>query len=120
METLTELMAEGSRLSGLLDAGLDVLRASARECAEAYRKAKSQAWLRAPEGTVPERQAWVDAQVADERDARDLAEGMRQAALESVRSRRQQVSLLQTVANAHRAEAEFVAKAPETRTGVAA
>jgi hypothetical protein len=104
-----------SRLSRLLDRGLDALRDSARDYADAeqeYRKAKAQAWVSVPEGTVPERQAKVDAATAGLRHARDLADGMRQAALEAVRSRRAQISALQSLLNAHRAEAEFARTAP--------
>jgi hypothetical protein len=103
------------RLFDLIDAGLKAVRDQATEFAEAeaaYRKAKAQAWLAAPAGTVPEREAFVNGNTADQRQRRDLADGMRQAALEAVRSRRGQVSALQSLLNAQRAEAEFVRTGP--------
>lgn len=110
MNTLDDMADEMARLSRLLDQGLQALRDQAREVAEteqAYRRLKAEAWVTAPEGTVPEREAWVNGKTADARFARDLAEGMRTAALEAVRSRRTQVSALQSLMAAHRAEAEF-------------
>jgi hypothetical protein len=108
---LSELTDELLRLSRLIDSGLTALRDQAVEYSTAehdYRMARAQAWVQAPDGTVPEREAWVDGHTAPQRKRRDLAEHMRQAALEAVRSRRGQLSAIQTLANAHRAEAEFV------------
>lgn len=110
-----ELADEMRRLSRLLDSGLAALRDQAHELAESeqeYRQAKATAWLTAPEGTVPERDAWVGGQTAKQRHRRDLAEGMRQAALEAVRARRTQVSALQSLMAAERAEAEFSRTGP--------
>ena len=93
------------RLSGLVDDSVDAMKAQARKYAEAerdYRLAKAQAWLKAPDGTVPQREAWVNGQTAELRYRRDLAEGLKQAAVESVRSRRAQLSSWQTSVNAHR------------------
>lgn len=112
---------EFARLSGMLDEGLRALRQFANEYAateSAYRKAKASKWVEAPtsekrsEWTTAEREAWVNAETADLRAARDIAEGMRQAALEAVRSRRAQISALQSLLAADRAEAEFVRTAP--------
>ena len=102
-------------MSELLDKGLSALREQAHAYAateNAYRKFKAACWLDAPDGTVPERQAWVDGQCADQRRERDLAEGMRQAALEAVRSRRAQISAWQTLLNADREEAAFARTGP--------
>ena len=107
---LDEMADEFHRLSKLIDDGIKALRAQSSAYAEAerdYRLAKSQAWISAPAGTVPERQAWVEGQTADKRYARDLADGMRQAALEAVRSRRGQLSSLQTLLNAQQEEMKF-------------
>ena len=107
---LEEAEAEVKRLSRLLDAGLDVLRSTAEEVAEherEYRKARGLAWVTETEGTAAQKEAQVDARTADLRYRRDLAEGMRRAALESVRSRSTQISMWQTLLNAHRAEAEI-------------
>lgn len=115
MTGIDDMAEEMARLSRLLDQGLQALRDQAREVAEseqAYRRLKAEAWLQAPEGTVSERSAWVDGKTADARFARDLAEGMRTAALEAVRSRRTQVSALQSLLAAHRAEADFARTGP--------
>ena len=112
---LSDAQQEVQRLSRLLDEGLKVLRDTATELAEAerdYRKAKSLAWVQHTDGTAREREANVDATTADHRYRRDVADGMRRAALESVRSRQTQISALQTLITAHRAEAEFVGKGP--------
>lgn len=112
---LADAGAEVHRLSRLLDAGLDVLRSTAQELAEAerdYRKARALAWVTQTEGTAGQKEAQVDAQTADLRYARDVAEGMRRAALESVRARSTQISMWQTLVNAHRAEAELAGKGP--------
>lgn len=107
---LAAMSAEYARLSGLLSDGLEAMRRMAAELAEAenaYRKAKAEAWLHAPAGTVPEREAWVGGHTADTRKRRDLADYMRTAAVEAVRSRRTQISALQTMLNAHQEEARF-------------
>jgi hypothetical protein len=114
---ITEATAEARRLNELLDAGLGALRAQARSLADAeqtYRKAVARAWLDAPDGTAAFREAWVNGQCADLRHARDLADGMRQAALEAVRSRRTQVSALQSLLAAHREEAGLARFGPES------
>lgn len=111
---LADLTAEASRLSANLDKGLAALRQSAQDYAEAeqnYREVRARAYLRAA-GTVPEREAYADLHSLDERRLRDLADGMRSAALEAVRSRRQQLSALQSILAANRAEAEYVRTGP--------
>jgi hypothetical protein len=121
MLTVAEMFEEAQRLSTLIDAGIDALRRHGVDLANAehaYRKAKGQSWVRVlaelPGGTVPAREAWVNEQTATERLARDIADAERSAALEAVRSRRAQLSAVQTMANAHREEAGLA------RTGVAA
>ena len=112
---LSEAAAEVRRLSNLLDAGLDVLRSSAEETAAAereYRKARALAWVNNTEGTAGFRESQVDGQTAELRYARDVAEGMRRAALESVRARSTQISMIQTLLNAYKAEANFVRTDP--------
>lgn len=115
--TLDEFTAEFKRLSELLDKGITSMRTFAVEYADAesaYREAKGKAWLLAPEGTVPEREAWVNRSCRTERRARDLADDMRKACTESVRSRRAQISALQTLLNAHEAEAGFARTGPRS------
>lgn len=119
---LAEAFAEAERLSRLIDAGIEALRSQAVALAEAernYRRAKAEAWVRCPrdvdgsrDWTAGRREAWVNAETADLRFARDVAEGMRSAALEAVRARRTQVSALQTLLNAHAEEAKFSRTGP--------
>lgn len=109
-QTLAQMVDEAGRLSALLEAGLKALREAGEEYARAehaYREKRAQAYLRSS-GTVGEREANVDLYTGDERLRRDLADGLRSAALESVRSRRQQLSALQSLLAAHRSEAEYV------------
>lgn len=108
------MATEVERLSTLLDEALDELRENAVDLANAefaYRKAKAEAWARVtdemPKGTVPLKEAWVNAQTAELRLVRDMADLMRQAALESVRSRRTQVSACQSILSAATEEMRF-------------
>lgn len=118
---LEEASAEFARLSDLLDKGLADMRDCARDVAErenTYRQAKSEAWVRCPTGdgakwTAARREAWVQSETADARQQRDIAEGLRQAAVEAVRSRRTQISALQTLLNAHLAEAKAAHYGPD-------
>ncbi len=106
---------EVERFNTLIDNGLKALRESSVDAANSefeYRKAKAIAWQTAPAGTVPMREAWVDAETAEQRQRLDLAEGSRSAALEAVRSRRQQLSAVQSLLAAHKAEAEFARTGP--------
>jgi hypothetical protein len=114
---LAEAAQEVRRLSGLLDAGLEMLRTSAEDVAsaeQAYRKARAKAWVENTVGTAGFREAQVDGETASLRYKRDVAEGMRRAALESVRARSTQISMIQTLLNAHRAEASISARGPDS------
>jgi hypothetical protein len=109
-----DLVTEVRRLSSLIDRGVTALRTAAADVAVAehtYRKARATAWL-TTEGTAKQREDVVNAATADERMERDLAEGERVAVLEALRSRRQQLSAIQSVMNADRAEAEFARTGP--------
>lgn len=117
MLDLSEAAEEMRRLSDLLDKGLEALRRLAVESSAAerdYRKQKAAVWLETPRSrggdkiTAVEREAMVNAETADARYVRDLAVDMKSAAMESVRSRRSQLSGLQSLLAAERAEAEFV------------
>ena len=118
----SQAFAEAQRLSGLIDAAIEALKNTTVEFAKReaeYRKAKAEAWVRCPrdedgqrDWTAGRREAWVNAETSDLRYARDVADGMRQAALEAVRSRRAQLSSIQTFVNAERAEAEFARTGP--------
>lgn len=124
--TPQEMGAEVERLVSLIDDGIAVMRKQSIALAQAehdYRKAKAQAWVLCPtddagtkagerEWTAARREAWVNGDTAELRQARDLAEAMRQAALEAVRARRAQLSALQTLLNAHAAEANMARTGP--------
>lgn len=112
--TPNDAAEEMRRLSQLLDDALAYLRSQTVEYAhaeDAYRMSRGRAYLEA-EGTVDERKAQADLATSPQRQRAHLADGMRQAALEAVRSRRGQISALQSLLNAHRAEAEFVRTQP--------
>lgn len=112
-----EMTVELVRLSRNIDAGLTALRQSSQEYAIAerdYRKAKAEAWVAAADfdGLAAAREAHVNAQTADQRYLRDLADGARRVALEAVRARQAQMSALQSLMNAHRSEAELARTGP--------
>jgi hypothetical protein len=99
------------RYSSLLDKGLAALRDASRmlcEHEETYREAVKDAWAEAPDGTVPEREAWVKGITASVRRKRDEADLARQDALEAIRSRRTQISALQSLLAAEREEAGLI------------
>ena len=107
---LEALTAEAWRLSQLLDKGIMALRDAAVAYAEAeheYRSQNAMAYLETESGTVAEREAHVYALVGDFRRRRDLVDGQKLAALEAVRSRRAQLSAVQSILSAHRAEVEL-------------
>lgn len=120
--TLTDATTEMLRLSRLIDAGIDYSKQHAVELATAeneYRKARAVAWVECPQDdpgerqwTAARREGWVDAQTADERKARDLAEAMRDAAREAVRARQAQLSAWQTLVRAHQSETELARTGP--------
>lgn len=114
MNSMDELIAEARRLSDLLDKGVAALRQSAVDYAKAeheYRKEHAIAYLQT-EGTVAEREAKTYGMVGELRLDRDIADGVRSAALEAVRARRTQLSALQSLLAAHRSEADLVRSGP--------
>jgi hypothetical protein len=113
LETLT---AEAMRLSALLDKGVMALRDAAVAYADAeheYRTRNAMAYLETESGTVAEREAHTYALVGDYRHRRDLADAAKVAAIEALRSRRTQLSAIQSVLAAHRAEAELARTGPQ-------
>jgi hypothetical protein len=111
----SEALEEVKRLSALLDAGLAYLREQAREYAaaeDAYRMAHAKAYL-AAEGPAHLRKAAADLATSSERVAAHVADGMRNAAVEAVRSRRSQLSAIQSILAAQRAEADMGRFGPE-------
>lgn len=112
---LKGLTDEMLRLSRSLDEAQAELARCVRDEADAdrsFRLAKANAYL-ATSGTVGEREAAVDKTIADERHRAHLAEGLTKSALEAVRSRRTQLSVLQSVAGAVKEELRFTRTAPE-------
>lgn len=106
--SIVELVQEARRLSALIDNGVKALTHAANDVAEAehaYRLARAQAWHKT-EGTAKQREDDVNALTAGERRVRDLADAGRMSALEALRSRRQQLSSVQSIAAAFRSEAE--------------
>lgn len=107
---LRDIIVEARRLSDLIDRGIEALRRSSEELAKAenaYRHAKAAAWVTCEGTLAKEREAEVDSITADLRLTRDMAEGQRQAALEALRSRRAQLSALQSILTATRTEMEL-------------
>lgn len=113
--TPAQLAEELLNRSRLLDAAHDELRRCSYEYASAenaYRKAKALAYL-AADGPVAQREAVVDTKCESERYHAHLAEGLRSAALEAVRSHRAQLSAIQSLMNAVRSELELARTSPE-------
>lgn len=120
MLTLQDLQSEMIRLSRLLDQGIDTLITYSREYAVAedtYRMVRAKEILEAT-GTVETRRALADLATSSERVAAHTLDGLRQATLETVRSRRQQISALQSIAAAFRAEAEYGRTGPRNMEDV--
>jgi serine phosphatase RsbU (regulator of sigma subunit) len=112
-----ELGEELWRLTKVIDQALDHLRevAVAYSVAEHnYRQARASAWMRT-HGTISDREAQVELRCGDLRHERDTAENLKAAAMESLRARRAQLSALQSLMGAARAEAEFVRTGPHDR-----
>ena len=92
-----------------LEAAQDEHVKRVREAADAdrvMRIAKASAYL-AASGPVEERKAVVDQKTADVQHAAKMADGLQQSALEAIRSRRQIMSSLQSLAAAQREEAHL-------------
>lgn len=110
--TPRELVAEMIRLSSLLDEAHEELVRRSHEAAvseDKYRCAKAVSFL-ASSGTVGERTAYQDKATSSERQAAHLAESLKVAALEMVRSRRTQLSCLQSIGAAVRSELEMAGR----------
>jgi hypothetical protein len=102
-------------LSRRIDEGIRELSSAAHELAESQyelRKARAIAWAEAPPGTVPVREAWVEAKTADEELRHELAEGRRTTAVEALRSRRQQMSAVQSLMKADHIDFEDTKYSP--------
>jgi hypothetical protein len=95
-----EIGAEARRLRELLQSGLTAFREQSVAVAEAeraYRKGKAEAWARrAGEGSVAERTAHVDADSADLRFVRDVADAMAKSARLAVQVRLSELDFLRS------------------------
>jgi hypothetical protein len=78
-----------------------------------YRKARAKAWPQAPGRTGEAKKTWVDGETADLRCVRDIHAGHVKSALELLRQRKQELSFLQTQANASKEEASLARTGPE-------
>lgn len=104
-----DIVRELLKLSLALDQAHSDLVAASHDAAAKdalYRKTKATAYVRTVAKTVGEREAHVDLLCGDERHAAHLADSLKTAALERVRSIRQQMNCLQSVSNAVRSEYE--------------
>lgn len=121
-----DLVVELLRLSDSLEAATDEYGAAAFEYGEAesaYRKAKAVSYLAAVNDdkpkkvrerrTIPALEATRDIECENERLQERIAKARKEALGEKVRSHRAQLSALQTVANALRAEMELSRTGPE-------
>ena len=114
MTDLATIHQDMMHFSASINESLDELRTRAVESAELDASLKrhwSAAFLCA-EGTVRERECHADQETADRHQRALIARALEKSATEAVRSRRQQLSAMQTLASAHKAEAEFVRTAP--------
>jgi len=100
MSERIEIGQEARRLRDLLGNGLTAFREQSVASAEAerdYRKAKAEAWTRrAGEGLAAERQARVDADTADLRYVRDLADALAKSARLAVQVRLSELDFLRS------------------------
>jgi hypothetical protein len=109
--TLSDMVAEARKLSDRINEGVRLLSAAGRKEAEAerdYRRLRAVTFAQVKtEGdrTAAHLEAEVDGRCADARFVRDVARSEARAALEALRSRRQQISSLQSILSAHKAEA---------------
>lgn len=115
MLTSSELHAEMQRIVAQLDQAHSELVRYTRMAANSdsqYKIEWSKAFLRSPAKTEKMRAAEADLETAEQRRQRHLDEGMKVSALEAVRSKRGQLSALQTISNAMREEAALGRTAP--------
>lgn len=112
--TPTELGRHVRNAIGLLEDALEEYRRSGVSEAEterAYRMGRAEAWLDVS-GNVKQKEDQVNARTADLRFERDMAQAVRRSAYEALRVYESELSAFQTLANAHRAEAEFAKTGP--------
>lgn len=116
-----DLLREMTRLSELLDAAIVNLYEAGLKYADAentYRMAKAKAYLMESrkEHTVAHCEAVRDIATERERLAAHIAEAYKESITEEVRSRRSQLSALQTISNALREELSLARTGPEHKS----
>ena len=118
IDTLHERIETASNAIDEAKEDLDKAAQAYADAVREYRKELSKAWLLAPlmrddrKLTVPEREAWVDEQVADYKAEEILREYLLKSALENVKSKRSQMTALQTLASGERELAGFARTSP--------
>lgn len=115
--TPRDVMNELLRMSSLLDDALEQADAAVREYSEAddhYRVSHARSFIKAKDGGATDQLAKAMADLATEgvRARARLSEGMAKNRLEAVRSRRAQLSAIQTGGNALRAELDMARYGP--------
>lgn len=113
--TITELHEELWNRIQQLDQALAFLRKVSGEWSEAdtaYRKKKAEVFLTS-KGTDGQRKMRAEAECAELMEDAHTKDGLKQAALEAVRSRRSQISAIQSLVGGYRAEAEFARTGPD-------
>ena len=111
MPETKSLKDEIVRLSDELTEAISDLRMHSRDWAKKdneMRKARAKAFLQATGKNKEEREARADASYEKERLAANLAEAEKNVAQEHVRSLRAQISALQSLVYANRAESESI------------
>jgi hypothetical protein len=100
-----------------LDEAHEQLDTRVRNAAESNRKwrlARAEAYVRmkGKPGTVPEKQSLIEMETATEQYEAELNEGLHRAASEAVKSRRQQLSAVQSLVSLAKSEADLAKWGP--------
>ena len=106
---LAEIEKEIMQRSHQLDAGINALNTAARAYAEAdhtYKKLYAEAFLTSEGAGVMREQVATKAALQARYEA-NLAEGVMKSAAAAIQARRAQISALQSLLAAHKAEADF-------------
>jgi len=116
MQTAQDIWRELIRLSTEIDKALDEVRARCVEAASLdveHKQAAATAYLSADGSTVREREAQATLAVGHLALRAKVAAALEKSATEALRSRRQQISAIQSMLAAQRAEAEFSRTGPQ-------
>lgn len=104
------------RYCKLVDKGVAAHLKAQLEAAEAealFKKRAAEEFLLAGEGSVAEREAKAESQVAELRQKHLVTAALAKSALEALRARQNQLSALQTIAGAYREEARLGRTRPD-------